>query len=338
MPSPTASIASRTPWSSLTSSCTLASPNVSPYQAIASSRSGTAMPTWSMRRNTVATVTHASGPAVPWQEGRTPTWRRPAVPGSVIVGGARTPMGKLLGGLQRLLRHRPRRGRDQGGAGAGRDHRRPGRLRRSSGQVLQAGAGQMPARQAAVKAGIPMSVPSLLVNKVCLSGLDAIALADQLIGAGEFEVVVAGGMESMTNAPHLLPAPAQGPQVRRGRDARLDGVRRADRRLRPHPDGRVHRPAQRAARASPAPSRTSSPPGRTSGPPPRRRTACSTRRSCRCRSRSGAATRSRSARTRGSAGTPPPRCWPSCGRRSPRTARSPPAARRRSPTARARWW
>jgi acetyl-CoA C-acetyltransferase len=78
------------------------------------------------------------------------------------------------------------------------------------GQVLQAGAGQMPARQAAVKAGIPMSVPSLLVNKVCLSGLDAIALADQLIGAGEFEVVVAGGMESMTNAPHLLPALRKG--------------------------------------------------------------------------------------------------------------------------------
>jgi acetyl-CoA C-acetyltransferase len=78
------------------------------------------------------------------------------------------------------------------------------------GQVLQAGAGQMPARQAAVKGGIPMSVPSLLVNKVCLSGLDAIALADQLIGAGEFEVVVAGGMESMTNAPHLLPGLRKG--------------------------------------------------------------------------------------------------------------------------------
>jgi acetyl-CoA C-acetyltransferase len=78
------------------------------------------------------------------------------------------------------------------------------------GQVLQAGAGQLPARQAAVAAGIPMSVPSLLVNKVCLSGLDAIALADQLIMAGEFEVVVAGGMESMTNAPHLLPGSRQG--------------------------------------------------------------------------------------------------------------------------------
>jgi acetyl-CoA C-acetyltransferase len=72
------------------------------------------------------------------------------------------------------------------------------------GQVLQAGAGQIPARQAAVGAGIPMSVPALTINKVCLSGLDAIALADQLIRAGEFDIVVAGGMESMTNAPHLL--------------------------------------------------------------------------------------------------------------------------------------
>src|ERR1044072_7599439 len=72
------------------------------------------------------------------------------------------------------------------------------------GQVLQAGAGQIPARQAAVKAGIPMNVPALTINKVCLSGLDAIALADQLIRAGEFEVIVAGGQESMTQAPHLL--------------------------------------------------------------------------------------------------------------------------------------
>jgi acetyl-CoA C-acetyltransferase len=73
------------------------------------------------------------------------------------------------------------------------------------GQVIQAGAGQNPARPAAVAGGIPMSVPSFTLNKVCLSGMDAIALADQLIRAGEFEVVVAGGMESMTNAPHLLP-------------------------------------------------------------------------------------------------------------------------------------
>jgi acetyl-CoA C-acetyltransferase len=73
------------------------------------------------------------------------------------------------------------------------------------GQVLLAGAGQIPARQAAHKAGIPLSVPALTVNKVCLSGLDAIALADQLIRAGEFDIIVAGGQESMTNAPHLLP-------------------------------------------------------------------------------------------------------------------------------------
>jgi acetyl-CoA C-acetyltransferase len=78
------------------------------------------------------------------------------------------------------------------------------------GHVLQAGQGQITARQAAVKGGIPMDVPALTINKVCLSGLDAIALADQLIRAGEVEVVVAGGMESMTGAPYLLPKARQG--------------------------------------------------------------------------------------------------------------------------------
>lgn len=78
------------------------------------------------------------------------------------------------------------------------------------GQVLQAGCGQIPARQAAVAGGIGMDVPALTVNKVCLSGLDAIALADQLIRAGEFRTVVAGGMESMTRAPHLLPGSRSG--------------------------------------------------------------------------------------------------------------------------------
>jgi acetyl-CoA C-acetyltransferase len=78
------------------------------------------------------------------------------------------------------------------------------------GQVLQAGQGQITARQAAVRAGIPMGVPALTINKVCLSGLDAIALADQLIRAGEFDIVVAGGMESMTNAPYLLPKAREG--------------------------------------------------------------------------------------------------------------------------------
>ncbi|MFF8499137.1 acetyl-CoA C-acetyltransferase [Streptomyces anulatus] len=127
----------------------------------------------------------------------------------MIVAGARTPMGRLLGSLKSFS------GADLGGfaikaaldrAGIGGDQVQYVIM----GQVLTAGAGQMPARQAAVKAGIPMNVPALTVNKVCLSGLDAIALADQLIRAGEFDVVVAGGQESMTNAPHLLPKSREG--------------------------------------------------------------------------------------------------------------------------------
>ncbi|MBP1785300.1 acetyl-CoA C-acetyltransferase [Micromonospora sp. HB375] len=122
---------------------------------------------------------------------------------SVIVSGARTPMGRLLGNLKDLPATR------LGGiaikAALERAGVAPDQVQYViMGQVLQAGAGQIPARQAAVEAGIPMSTPALTINKVCLSGLDAIALADQLIRAGEFDVVVAGGMESMTNAPHLL--------------------------------------------------------------------------------------------------------------------------------------
>ncbi|MFF4423667.1 acetyl-CoA C-acetyltransferase [Streptomyces sp. NPDC001549] len=128
---------------------------------------------------------------------------------SVIVAGARTPMGRLLGSLKSFS------GADLGGfaiksaldrAGISGDQVQYVIM----GQVLQAGAGQIPARQAAVKAGIPMNVPALTINKVCLSGLDAIALADQLIRAGEFDIVVAGGQESMTNAPHLLPKSREG--------------------------------------------------------------------------------------------------------------------------------
>jgi len=123
---------------------------------------------------------------------------------SVIVAGARTPMGRLLGSLT------PFSGADLGAVAIRAALERAGVTGEQvqyviMGQVLQAGAGQIPARQAAVKAGIPMNVPALTINKVCLSGLDAIALADQLIRAGEFEIVVAGGQESMTNAPHLLP-------------------------------------------------------------------------------------------------------------------------------------
>lgn len=123
--------------------------------------------------------------------------------GSVIVAGARTPIGRLLGSLKSFS------STDLGGMAIAAALERAGVAPDQvdyviMGQVLQAGAGQMPARQAAVKGGISMNVPSLLINKVCLSGIDAIALADQLIRAGEFDCIVAGGMESMTNAPHLL--------------------------------------------------------------------------------------------------------------------------------------
>jgi acetyl-CoA C-acetyltransferase len=122
---------------------------------------------------------------------------------SVIINGARTPMGRLLGNLKDLSA--TRLGSVAIAAALERSGVAPEQVQYViMGQVLQAGAGQMPARQAAVGAGIPMSTPSLTVNKVCLSGLDAIALADQLIRAGEFDIVVAGGMESMTGAPHLL--------------------------------------------------------------------------------------------------------------------------------------
>src|SRR5207244_877199 len=123
---------------------------------------------------------------------------------SVIVGGARTPMGRLLGNLKSfpataLGAAAIKAALERAGIG-------PDQVQYViMGQVLQAGTGQIPARQAAVGAGIPMTVPALTVNKVCLSGLDAIALADQLIRAGEFDILVAGGQESMTNAPHLLP-------------------------------------------------------------------------------------------------------------------------------------
>ncbi|WNG86122.1 acetyl-CoA C-acetyltransferase [Mycobacterium sp. ITM-2016-00317] len=122
---------------------------------------------------------------------------------SVIVAGARTPVGKLMGSLKDF------KGSDLGAVAI------KGALEKANvpadlveyvimGQVLSAGAGQMPARQAAVAAGIPWDVASLTINKMCLSGIDAIALADQLIRAGEFDVVVAGGQESMSQAPHLL--------------------------------------------------------------------------------------------------------------------------------------
>jgi acetyl-CoA C-acetyltransferase len=131
------------------------------------------------------------------------------MPGSVIVSGKRTPIGKLSGAFAGLT------------AGELGTVAIKGALEAAGisgeqveyvimGQVIQAGAGQNPARKAGTDAGIPMSTPSFTLNKVCLSGLDAIAVADQMIQAGEYDIVVAGGMESMTEAPYLLPKGRRG--------------------------------------------------------------------------------------------------------------------------------
>jgi acetyl-CoA C-acetyltransferase len=131
------------------------------------------------------------------------------MPGSVIVAGARTPIGKLSGALASFS------AAELGGLAIAAALERAG-IRPEDvgyvlmGQVLQAGTGQITARQAAVKAGIPMTVPATTVNKVCLSGLNTIYLADQMIGTGDVQIVVAGGMESMTQAPYLLPGARAG--------------------------------------------------------------------------------------------------------------------------------
>src|SRR5919201_3264187 len=131
---------------------------------------------------------------------------------SVIVAGARTPIGKFGGGLKDLPAV------DLGAtairAALERSGVSPDRVDYViMGQVIQAGAGQITARQAAIEAGIPREVPAITINKVCLSGLNAIALADQLIRAGEVELVIAGGMESMSQAPYLVPSARWGQRI-----------------------------------------------------------------------------------------------------------------------------
>jgi acetyl-CoA C-acetyltransferase len=143
------------------------------------------------------------------------------MPGSVIVSSARTPIGRLSGALggfsaMDLGGFAIKAALDRGGVGAEQiDYV-------VMGQVLQAGQGQITARQAALKAGIPMTVPAITINKVCLSGLNALYLADQMVQAGDAEVVVAGGMESMTNAPYLLPKARGG--YRMGNGELLDAL------------------------------------------------------------------------------------------------------------------
>jgi acetyl-CoA C-acetyltransferase len=140
---------------------------------------------------------------------------------SVIVAAARTPIGKFGGGFRGLAAV------DLGAVAIGEALRRAGFPPDQidyviMGHVIQAGAGQITARQAAVAAGVPKGVPAITVNKVCLSGLNAVALADQLIRAGEIEVAVAGGMESMSQAPYLLPQARWG--VRMGHAELVDSM------------------------------------------------------------------------------------------------------------------
>ena len=145
------------------------------------------------------------------------------MPGSYIIAGARTPIGKMSGALASFS------AADLGGFAIAAALQRAGVAPHEvehviMGQVLMAGQGQVPSRQAASKAGIPMSVPSISINKVCLSGLNSIYLADQMISSGEADIVIAGGMESMTNAPYLAMGARSG--FRFGDVQLLDAIQR----------------------------------------------------------------------------------------------------------------
>jgi acetyl-CoA C-acetyltransferase len=145
------------------------------------------------------------------------------MPGSYIIAGARTPIGKMSGALASFS------AADLGGFAIAAALQRAGVAPQEvehviMGQVLMAGQGQVPSRQAASKAGIPMSVPSININKVCLSGLNSIYLADQMISSGEADIVIAGGMESMTNAPYLAMGARSG--FRFGDVQLLDAIQR----------------------------------------------------------------------------------------------------------------
>ncbi len=235
------------------------------------------------------------------------------MPGSVITGGARTPIGKLLGSLKSL------QAVDLGGISITAALERAGISGDQvdyviMGHVLQAGTGQITARQAAVKAGIPMTVPAITVNKVCLSGLDAIALADQLIGYGEFDIVVAGGMESMTNAPYLLPGARQG--YRYGDSSVVDATAHDGLYCAFETRGMGEATEEYNARL---------------GISRQEQDEYSVL------SHERATSAMKEGRFAGEL-VPVPVRWARCGRRSRPTAPSPRGPRRRSPTARARWW
>ena len=246
----------------------------------------------------------------------------------VIVSGARTPQGRIKGQLASLSAV------ELGTIALRAAIERSG-IPASDidavifGQVLQAGAGQNPARQTAIGAGVGWNTPATTINKVCLSGLEAVIDAARLIRAGEAQVVAAGGQESMTNAPHVLPGSQARLELRHDVRAGHRSARRPHRRIRPRFHGRLDRAIQHASSASTAPNRTRSPPGPTRGPQRRRRPGCSTWKSRRSPSRTARESRRFSPPTRASARTARPSPWPDYGPRSPRAARSRPATPRR---------
>ena len=258
------------------------------------------------------------------------------MPRSVLVGGARTPIGKLSGALKTF------QATDLGGFAIAAALKQAGISADQvdyvvMGHVLQAGAGQITARKAALNGGIPMRVPAETVNKVCLSGINAIAHADQLIRLGECDVVVAGGMESMTNAPYLLPGARAG--YRYGNQTVIDSTAH---------DGLFCTIEQRgmgdateeynASWASPGRA------GRVRRPFARAGDHRGQERDVRRRDRErrGAAAQGRSAHRspidEGVRADTTAEAWPSCAPPLPRTAPSRPARHRRSPTAAARSW
>ena len=253
--------------------------------------------------------------------------------GSVILAGARTPIGKLSGALSSFA------ATDLGGFAIKAALERAGVAPEQvdyvfMGQVLQAGAGQITARQAAVNAGIPMTVPATTVNKVCLSGVNAIHLADLMIQAGEADIVVAGGMESMTNAPYLLPGARAGYRI--GDQTVVDSMM-YDGLFCAFDQCAMGAGTEKYAAAAGLDRELAGPggrPTRTSAPPGPSRTGCSTTRSSPSRCRSARVTRSSSSVDEGVRGRDHPRvARRACARRSTRPATSPPATPRRSATA-----
>ena len=185
----------------------------------------------------------------------------------VICSIARTPIGRFSGAFTPLT------AMELGGVGDQRSARTRGRRARQLdevlfGHVIQAGQGQITARQAARKAGVPMTVPATTINKVCLSGMTAIAEAARHIRLGEAQFVIAGGMESMTNAPYVLPERPPGASHGRRHARRFPEPRRSVVRLRSLHHGRVVRPQEHASSASTVRNRTS---GRQRATPERRR-------------------------------------------------------------------